>query len=167
MATKSIAAFALLVACAPVRYPDNPVHVEYEVVIDTSFTDAEAEIVARGITDWADATDNLVFKMYQAPCEQYRPAQSICVEAIHTPCGHDDWWGCWLKDARSIAIDKWKLTDEELRIIAAHEMGHALGLHHGKRGTAMGYRADLMTLPTCVDIERFWKQYEVRGRCKL
>lgn len=169
MAPKSVALFALLAACSPLRYPERTFSVHYDLVVDTAFTVAQVEAVADAADDWARATEGLSFTIYNAPCAQFTPDAATCVEPQHSKdfaCGGDKFIGCWTEG--HIGLDVWKMKKpEELRLVAAHEIGHALGLEHDKSRTAMAYRVDLQSPPTCRDVEKFWKQYEVRGVCKV
>lgn len=166
MATKSIALFTLLVACAP-RYPKNTMSVHETIVIDTAFTAEQSEAIALAADDWQSATDGLTFTVYEAPCSTFKPTNATCVEPRHSADSHcgESFIGCWTSEL--IELDTWRMhSNEELRLVATHEIGHSLGLDHSKRGHAMAYRVDLQTPPTCDDIAAFWRQYEVRGSCK-
>lgn len=171
VAPRSVLALSLLAACAPRAYePANALHVNFALVVDTSFTDHETEEIARAADEWESATDGLSITVYSAPCDQFLPEHAICVEpklAIDMPCVCRDSMcdGCWT-DGR-IELDRSVMQLPELRQIAVHEIGHSIGLPHNHAHTAMAYRLDIMTPPTCEDIENFWKQYGVRGRCKV
>lgn len=168
MATKSIAAFMLLVACTPVSYPERYFSVHYDLIVDTAFTEAETEAIADAADDWAQATEGLTFTVYDKPCASFKLDGATCIEPQRSKdlaCGEGKFIGCYTDG--HIGLDSWKLDAVEIRLVAAHEIGHALGLEHDRPKTAMAYRLDLQSPPTCRDIEKFWRQYEVQGVCKV
>lgn len=171
VAPRSALVLTALVACAPPQYPSSAMHIGYTVIIDTSFSRAETDAVEEGALDWERATDNLKLDLVEAPCVS--ADRAICVtsqsgEGMRCKCGDDEACvGCWTLHDHHIGLDTTALSLADLKQVASHEIGHAMGLHHNKSGTVMAPRLGEQRPPTCVDVALLWKQYGLTGRCNV
>jgi hypothetical protein len=165
-----IALFALLAACTPHPHaPAHPATVTYTIVInDGDFTEKETLAIAGAAQDWVDATYGLEIEVRVASCYDFIAERVFCLHAAHgedMECGKPV-VGCTHREGHHIAIDRWQLSLKELHLVAAHEMGHAMGLGHDVSGNAMASDVSRQAPPTCRDVHAFWWLRHERGQCR-
>lgn len=163
--------FALLVACTP--HPHAPAHPPtefYTIVINSGdFTEKETLAINAGAQDWVDATYGLDIQVIVAPCFTFNESsRAFCLRAEHGEdmnCGAPV-VGCTNREGHQIKLDRWLLSRRELRLVAAHEIGHAMGLPHDRSWTVMATGVDRQTPPSCRDVHAFWWLRHTRGQCR-
>ncbi len=163
------AAFAVLAilaaACAV-----NPPTTHYVVRVDPSATDEELSAVVEAARYWTRAVSlPLVIDVVRADCHESSVLAYgvgvICltfvdgeaVDCAGNPGTHIE--GCTFREgegATTRIARSHQFAAFQTRIVA-HELGHAMGLHHSAPGTLMAAEVpDQSPLPTDVDVEQWW-----------
>ncbi len=162
-----------LAGCQEARTP--PIGTSYEFIIDPKFNDHQRVIVEEAINAWGDAV-GIYFDHWVGYCNVPNAPRSVCIFAdddkrIITQLGcvsADKFIGCTLDYGfeSSVAGVYTQAPDDQFRNTVEHEIGHALGLHHGRKGTVMQPTCTERTV-TCEDVEEFWRIRHMRGVCHV
>ncbi len=163
-----VAALALS-ACSNSAPPPT----EYSVTMDPAFTADQTEALVAAFGDWEVAVPELKLSYAIATCGSPAP-QQVCVHPITAPpdtpveiigetypgpAGSAD---VYVYVDRMQPVGAATSQAELLQQTMAHELGHAMGLHHTAAGTLMAADA-VQQSPTVTadDVAQFWS---VRGK---
>lgn len=146
-------ALLLLSGCAP-----GP-SMSYTVHISPSFAPQEQEWIVSAVDDWMWKVRGLQLHASIADCDG--GDNEICfhpVTGYTTFCGYTQPHDSGYQDIRMYE-DAPGWTVPYYQAIAAHELGHALGLHHTGKGTLMYPDRDALGALTVqpADVEQFWE----------
>lgn len=159
-----------LLECYRPHFATAPVFsISYAIVVAPNISAQDIIEIRRAADSWQDAVGGLAVAVLQRGCEPQTPHESCLsladpstIERMGCPLGSV---GCTTRypntDASIIRMLP-SLSGDELFRVAAHEMGHAFGIHeHGHKGEIMApSMGDQPMNVTCADARRFWA---VRG----
>jgi hypothetical protein len=144
---------------------------QYDVLVDSSFTMDEQGAALSAIGDWSEAVPELKLTQSLGSCASPTPEQVCLLPEYAQPDPPVQIVGTTYRGAaesgtvyiyvnriQAIASDAMGLTRQTVE----HELGHAMGLQHAGVGTLMAANvSDQAPTITAADIAQFWA---VRGR---
>lgn len=162
------------VACAGSQYDSH-----YSVVIDSSFTPEEMSLTVAALQQWEDATTLTAMPVSftittDGSCTPEAGEAKICIHRSTvgfldakadntTSLGltnwdrHDDASNVWISPIDTSNQSGWSL----FQVTTAHELGHAMGLHHTGAGSLMCWEVGCVSdAVTKTDVSQY---LELRG----
>jgi hypothetical protein len=139
---------------------------DYSAAIDPAFTPDQMDEVAGAVDDWKASVPELRVTTSIAACDSPSP-QQVCVHPVHAPRDPADdvvgttHLGSGDSATVLIYVDRILATGMDIHALtrrtAAHELGHAMGLHHTSAGTLMAaYVPEQAQSVTNADVDQFW-----------
>jgi hypothetical protein len=152
----TLVATALSAGCAPL--PDR-----YDVRVSDQFTDEQIAGIRQAVDAWnAGLGAHVLSVEVGSPCD---PAPDVCVQpttlaANNARSGGTETWGYTQKE-RWVYLDTDAVPEADFPQVAAHELGHAMGLVHTGPGTLMCASAKCASPTVTQADDDQW--YELRG----
>jgi hypothetical protein len=144
---------------------------DYALVLDLSLTPEQAQDVASAADEWQAAAMGLSFDIRSEACDG--PAlHSICVRAVSEAALHEVGPNVAGETYYTASLDGAVIGlsgTGQLTWIAAHELGHAMGLEHVTTWGELMNPAMVTAgnSPTCGDADQFWALRGTQVACDV